>query len=106
MNPGPITKDDGDFGTINITRSAFKFPKSPNSTQVSSLYQPSSVKDIRMKLDFSKVSNSGTINNLERNFFSDKKCSYDDNYISKKFILRKMNYNDMKQEVDKLNKVT
>lgn len=59
-----------------------------------------------MRLDFSKVANTAPIHNLERNFFSDKKCSYDENYISKKFVLRKLNYNDMRQEVDKLNKVS
>jgi hypothetical protein len=39
------------------------------------------------------------------NTLNDKKCSVDENYISKRFTLRKINYMDIKQEVDKLNKL-
>lgn len=104
-HPNNPLRDDADHGPINFTRSAFKYTKSPFSTQLPSTHQTTSIKDVRMRLDFSKVANTAPINNLERNFFSDKKCSFDENYISKKFVLRKMNCNDLRQEVDKLNKV-
>lgn len=56
-----------------------------------------SIKEVRVRLDFSKVGSSG------RDYHSDRKCTYDDNYISKKFTLRKMNYTQIRQEVDKIN---
>lgn len=88
-----------------MTRSAFKYSKSPFSNHNASTNVGTTIKDVRIRLDFSKVSPSAQKQALDTNFYSDKKCSVDENYISKKFTLKKLNYNDIRQEVEKLNKV-
>ena len=80
-------------------RSAFKYSKSPYSAHYpSTAVGGSQMKDIRMRLDFSRYAD-------DRNYYSEKKCSVDENYISKKFVLKKMNYTDIRQEVEKINRV-
>lgn len=91
----------------HMTRSAFKLSKSPYSKENASTNVGTTIKDVRMKLDFSKVSPKGVQRpSVEKGFYSDRKCTIDENYISKKFILKKLNYSDIRQEVEKLNKVS
>ena len=82
-----------------LHRSAFKYSKSPQSLHNVSTNIGTSIKEVRVKLDFSRLGSTG------RDYHSERKCTYDDNYISKKFTLRKMNYSQIRQEFDKINQV-
>ena len=83
-----------------ISRSEVKTTRSAFSTKDTLSNAASHTKDVRMKLDFFRTA-------AERDdFISDRKCGVNENYISKKFVLRKMNYSDIRQEVEKINRVS
>jgi len=84
-------------------RTAFK---SPFSARYPSTMASSHLKEVQSKLDFSVLSSKReSTPTVEKMNSSANKCSVDKNYISRSFTLKKLNYSDMKQEVERLNTV-
>lgn len=85
------------------SRSAFKLTRaSPYTHRNSGSGTKRNIKEVRVKLDFCSKGSDRKDVPLST---AETRCSVDERYISKRFVLNKINLTDMRQEIEKINKV-
>lgn len=88
---------------VYLSRSAFKLTRaSPYSQRHLASAHKRNIKDVRLRLDFSSKAGDKRDAQLST---AETRCSVDERYISKRFVLGKINLTDMREEIDKINKV-
>lgn len=86
-----------------LSRSAFKLTRaSPYSQRNVASGMKRNIKEVRVRLDFSS---KGADKRDAQLSTAETRCSVDERYISKRFVLSKINLTDMKEEIEKINKV-